>query len=216
MAFATAPPTHFLSLHRSSKPLSPRPSTAASTAYDVSTVAAADFDIDVYSGFMPPAEPIARLEGQYEVWEDLLDVATASGSSEGGFRVRLASELVNASQAERDFVSDWRARVRQVGIIYESIRYPLSLERIFMFRRRFLDAGRDAELSIPRRTSSPPSARRSNLPHALLHPFNHPQPLHTHLNPTRNFRSPHRSIPRTRRDAHPHLRRHRPLELEAQ
>lgn len=68
---------------------------------------------------MPPAEPIGRLEGEFTTWEDLLDEATGSSGSGSGEarRVRLASELVDASLDERLFVNDWRARVRLVCYI---------------------------------------------------------------------------------------------------
>ena len=39
---------------------------------DTSTLAAADFDVDVRTGFLPPEPPVNRLPPQYDAWEDLL------------------------------------------------------------------------------------------------------------------------------------------------
>lgn len=98
----TAPPTHFLSQARASLVQGPR----HADLFDVSTVAAADYDIDVRSGFMPPAEPVARLLGEFSVWEDILDAALG--------RLQLAADLVDASEGQRRYVAEWRTRVKQV------------------------------------------------------------------------------------------------------
>ena len=104
---SSAPPTHFLSQSRHTRALGPRPGDT----YDVSTVAAADYDVDVRSGFMPPREPVARLDGDFEIWEDILDVAVG--------RVKLSSDLADASEDEKSFVGKWRDRVRQVCNDYQ-------------------------------------------------------------------------------------------------
>lgn len=102
---SSAPPTHFLSQGRHTRALGPRPGDS----FDVSTVAAADYDIDVRSGFMPPAEPVARLDDEYIVWEEVLDAA------EG--HIRLASDLADVGEDEKRYVSSWRERVRQVCLV---------------------------------------------------------------------------------------------------
>jgi indoleamine 2,3-dioxygenase len=121
---SSAPPTHFLSQSRHTRALGPRPGDT----YDVSTVAAADYDVDVRSGFMPPTEPVARLDGDFEIWEDVLDAALG--------RVKLASDLADASEAEKSFVGRWRDQVRQVCNDYQkffryllnaNLRYPSQL-----------------------------------------------------------------------------------------
>lgn len=99
---SSVPPTHFLSQSRHTRALGPR----SGDTYDVSTVAAADYDVDVRSGFMPPAEPVARLEGDFEAWEDVLDAAAG--------RIRLASDLAEAPEDEKHYVDQWRDRIRQV------------------------------------------------------------------------------------------------------
>jgi len=121
---SSAPPTHFLSQSRHTRALGPRPGDT----YDVSTVAAADYDVDVRSGFMPPTEPVARLDGDFEIWEDVLDAALG--------RVNLASDLAYASEDEKSFVGRWRDQVRQVCNDYQkffryllnsNLRYPSQL-----------------------------------------------------------------------------------------
>ena len=121
---SSAPPTHFLSQSRHTRALGPRPGDT----YDVSTVAAADYDVDVRSGFMPPTEPVARLDGDFEIWEDVLDAALG--------RVKLASDLSDASEDEKSFVGRWRDQVRQVCNDYQkffryllnaNLRYPSQL-----------------------------------------------------------------------------------------
>jgi|HubBroStandDraft_3_1064219.scaffolds.fasta_scaffold01937_6 indoleamine 2,3-dioxygenase len=104
---SSAPPTHFLSQSRHTRALGPRPGDT----YDVSTVAAADYDVDVRSGFMPPTEPVARLDGDFGIWEDVLDAALG--------RVKLASDLADASEDEKSFVGRWRDQVRQVRNDYQ-------------------------------------------------------------------------------------------------
>ncbi|TFK49791.1 hypothetical protein OE88DRAFT_1662460 [Heliocybe sulcata] len=61
-------PNHFLSL--------PRPDShegAPEGAADISTLAAADFDVDNRTGFMPPQPPLARLPEEWEEWESVED-----------------------------------------------------------------------------------------------------------------------------------------------
>lgn len=102
MPSSSAPPTHFLSQARHTRALGARPGDT----YDVSTVAAADYDVDVRSGFMPPAEPVARLSEEFSIWEELLDAAMG--------HIKLASDLVDAGDDEKRYVNSWRERVRQV------------------------------------------------------------------------------------------------------
>lgn len=106
MSTSRAPPTHFLSQPRHTRALGPRPGDS----FDISTVAAADYDIDVRSGFMPPAEPVARLADEFLAWEEVLDAA------EG--RIKLASDLADATEDEKLYVDSWRERVRQVRELF--------------------------------------------------------------------------------------------------
>lgn len=109
MLTSGAPPTHFLSQARHTRALGPRPGDT----YDVSTVAAADYDIDVRSGFMPPAEPIARLGDEFAVWEDILDAAQG--------HIKLASDLADADDGEREYIQSWREQVRQVRVFFAAV-----------------------------------------------------------------------------------------------
>ena len=42
---------------------------------DTSTLASADFDVDVRTGLLPPQPPISRLFGPYDVWESMWDAS---------------------------------------------------------------------------------------------------------------------------------------------
>lgn len=106
MSTSGAPPTHFLSQPRHTRAAGPR----LGGSFDVSTVAAADYDIDVRSGFMPPAEPIARLGDEFVVWEDVLDAAIG--------QMKLAPDLADASEDEKRYIDLWRERVRQVRALF--------------------------------------------------------------------------------------------------
>ncbi|KAG8878273.1 hypothetical protein FRB97_002672 [Tulasnella sp. 331] len=78
-AAPSMPPTHFLSIARS--PFA-GPSSSGATlnrGFDTSTVAAADFDVDSKTGFMPPKVPVVRLGGELEVWERIRDAAVGNG-----------------------------------------------------------------------------------------------------------------------------------------
>lgn len=95
-----SPPSHhFLSLERPSL-LNPFPAAGV----DTSTVAAADFDVDTHTGFMPPDPPIRRLAGAFATWEDTLERAAG--------RLKLGA-TVN-SDREKEESSRWRESVRQV------------------------------------------------------------------------------------------------------
>ena len=43
--------------------------------FDNSTLSATDFDVDPRSAFLPPDEPVLRLDGKYLLWELALDSA---------------------------------------------------------------------------------------------------------------------------------------------
>jgi len=74
----TLPPTHFLSIVRSPNVGSSTLGATSVRGVDTSTVAAADFDVDSKTGFMPPKIPIGRLTGDLEVWERMRDAAVAN------------------------------------------------------------------------------------------------------------------------------------------
>ena len=95
--------SHFLHTSRHRFSSGRRPQT-----FDVSTVAAADYDVHVQSGFMPPQEPVDRLLNKYEVWEDLLERALGT--------LRLAVDA-SATVRDKEFTECWREEVRQVSLI---------------------------------------------------------------------------------------------------
>ncbi|GAA5924772.1 dioxygenase BNA2 [Sporobolomyces koalae] len=62
------PSDHFLA----QRPISPRPPTPADpTQVDTSSLAAADFDVSVESGFLPPQEPVQSLAHLGPAWREL-------------------------------------------------------------------------------------------------------------------------------------------------
>lgn len=106
------PPTHFLSLARSPpRGSSSQRSTngASQPTFDTSTVAAADFDVDAKTGFMPPHQPVVTLPGQLDLWEKVLSAAVAPGE-----RVTLGEE---ATEAELAKSAKWRRVVDKVSAI---------------------------------------------------------------------------------------------------
>ncbi|KZT50610.1 Indoleamine 2,3-dioxygenase, partial [Calocera cornea HHB12733] len=112
------PPNHFLSLPRPTL-LSP---SAPATAPDVSTLAGADYDVDVRTGFMPPSPPVTRLPAGYEHWERTLDAALSAGLKVGDKRSTTPEDL---ERAER-----WRATVRQMQTLdVASLRSSILLLR---------------------------------------------------------------------------------------
>lgn len=60
------------------------PSADQAGLIDVSTLAAHDFDVDVRTAFLPPAEPIARLSGAYGVWERAWEASRDVGRDDEG------------------------------------------------------------------------------------------------------------------------------------
>ncbi|KAJ3872187.1 tryptophan 2,3-dioxygenase [Lentinula edodes] len=102
------PPSHFLSQPRPSGIASP--SSSNRVVVDTTTLAAHDFDVDPRTGFMPPHPPIARLGGEYgmyEAWEGILDEACA-----GAFRLGRDIGTETGGREER-----WRGRVRELPIL---------------------------------------------------------------------------------------------------
>ncbi|KAE8184454.1 hypothetical protein CF328_g7852, partial [Tilletia controversa] len=76
---------------------------------DTSTLAAADFDIDVRSGFMPPEPPVERLSGVEATWEDMLDRARTLPLRCGGGGVAESDEARRAAW-------QWRRDIRTMPI----------------------------------------------------------------------------------------------------
>lgn len=79
---------------------------------DTSTLAAHDFDVDVRSGFMPPAPPVDRLPTEWQDWELVLDKAREARLKVGD-GPGVTAEDVRRSQ-------EWREIVLNVGIGFSS------------------------------------------------------------------------------------------------
>ncbi|CAO1632549.1 unnamed protein product [Parajaminaea phylloscopi] len=89
---------------------------------DTSTLAGADFDVDVRSGFLPPEAPLERLpedlpEAQ---WEHLLTAARDIG-------LKINGGGVAVSEDERRQFRRWRRRVRQTPIIHPSRKLQMDI-----------------------------------------------------------------------------------------
>ncbi|WVO17860.1 hypothetical protein L204_105558 [Cryptococcus depauperatus] len=109
------PPNHFLSLAPSySQPNELHPSGAPSTssvnsnglAPNTASLASADFDVDVRTGFLPPVKNVERLCDEYAIWEEALDAA--KGESVGG-------GLMLGGKREQDKL--WRAGVASLPVL---------------------------------------------------------------------------------------------------
>ena len=119
--------SHALSGGQQSRPFMP----------DTSTLAAADFDIDVRSGFLPPQAPVSRLEGiEEELWECALDRAMA-------LPLRIGGGGEGVSDIKRREARTWRRSVREMLILHPSpqltsdIRYARRAHLVLSFLAHF-------------------------------------------------------------------------------
>lgn len=105
------PTGHFLSLppsyHSTS---SPDPSTLSHAseglAPNTASLAAADFDVDVRTGFMPPSGNVERLPVEFQVWEEALHAARTAHGTGPGKSLRLGGGAVEEA---------WRTGVETVS-----------------------------------------------------------------------------------------------------
>ncbi|KAK8865869.1 hypothetical protein IAR55_001017 [Kwoniella newhampshirensis] len=113
---ASLPPGHFLSLQPSySQPTVAFPSGAPSTssheanglAPNTASLASADFEVDVRTGFLPGTSNVQRLGGKYEVWEEALDAARGGGKVGEGLIVG----------GKRDKERLWRDGVQSMPVL---------------------------------------------------------------------------------------------------
>ncbi|WVQ85424.1 hypothetical protein IAT38_007589 [Cryptococcus sp. DSM 104549] len=109
------PAGHFLSLAPSyAQPTASYPSGAPPTASHASgglapntaSLASADFDVDVRTGFLPASKNVERLGGEYEVWEEALDAARGGGVGEG---------VMLGGKREKDRL--WREGVQSLPVL---------------------------------------------------------------------------------------------------
>lgn len=108
--FSALPPDHFLS----QRPVTPpQPDSVIAERYwssrarpDTSSLAAADYDVSVQTGFLPPEEPLQRLQvgEDWEALEQCLDDAQA------------AVRLLEGGGVGR-MQESWRARIRTVSAV---------------------------------------------------------------------------------------------------
>lgn len=77
---------------------------------DTTTLAAADFDVDVRSGFLPPEQPIQRLGSQLKEvkWEEMLEEARA-------LPLRIGGGGKSCREDQRRLNRRWRRNVREVS-----------------------------------------------------------------------------------------------------
>lgn len=148
------PTGHFLA----TRPITPPPTQrvrserpyAERARPDTSTLAAADYDVSVYTGFLPPEEPISRLE--LEGWTGI-EECLEEGQRE-------ALEL--AGGAVGRLSDEWRQRVEQVS----HVPIPRGGEVLMM---------ETAPTPIDQRPVFPtpptPSACAAVLPRAHVHPL---------------------------------------------
>lgn len=86
------PPGHFLALPPSYAEVSDPSSSGTSShaanglAPNVASLAAADYDVDVRTGFLPGSKNIERLSASWDLWEDALAAARSAGLRLGGPR----------------------------------------------------------------------------------------------------------------------------------
>ncbi|ETS64101.1 hypothetical protein PaG_01336 [Moesziomyces aphidis] len=92
----------------------PRPagfSTVDGQIPDTSTLAAADFDVDVRSGFLPPEAPVLRLTGPHaDHWEHALDQAKRIPLMQGGGGVTITPQ-------QRLLARRWRRSLRDMPVL---------------------------------------------------------------------------------------------------
>lgn len=103
------PPDHFLSLRPSFAHGSLAHPDSASAAPSTSTLASADFEVDVRTGFLPAEPGLLAVPARYTQWESLLDRARA-----GAVRIGGAGE--DKAQADA-----WRNEVREVRARFPSL-----------------------------------------------------------------------------------------------
>ncbi|EPQ52471.1 Indoleamine 2,3-dioxygenase [Gloeophyllum trabeum ATCC 11539] len=97
-------PNHFLSL--------PRPDAHIGSPEgvpDTSTLAAADFDVDNRTGFMPPQPPLTRLPSEWETWEEVLEDAVEK-------RIKLGSRD-DLTDKDKEISEGWRETVRKMPVL---------------------------------------------------------------------------------------------------
>lgn len=117
---------------------------------DTSTLAAADYDVDVRSGFLPPQEPVYRLQGiEEELWETALDRARSLPLRIGGGGIATTKEA-------RKQARQWRRDIRQMLILHPSpqltsdIRFARRAHLVLAFLVHFyMHSQPEAQSDIP-------------------------------------------------------------------
>lgn len=163
---------------------------------DTSSLAAADYDVSVLTGFLPPDEPVQRLTGEWEVYEHLLESAQA--------------EVVGRSSLGAGRMTQgWRDRVEAVS---HKLRGSINKDRARADNSHLSTACTMLHFRPDELATAPTCARLALVPRALLHPLQLPIPH----NCTRRDRSALGSGQRQAwRASSTQLRRHSPVELEA-
>lgn len=134
------PPGHFLSLPPSfAQPDCPSSSNTASHAADglapnVASLAAADYDVDVRTGFLPGTNNVTRLPSDWDLWEDALSAARGEGVGQGlrlrgtGTKDQLWRQGIESVSSSN--CADCKAKDRCRRCPYPPHRYPSCVEVI--------------------------------------------------------------------------------------
>lgn len=104
MSLFTLPSNHFLALPPSFASSSLSHPNSDSLAPPTTTLASADFDVDVRTGFLPGAPGLSALPIEYALWEELLEDAKSGAVKIGGV----------GEQADRG--ARWRDTVETVRV----------------------------------------------------------------------------------------------------
>jgi indoleamine 2,3-dioxygenase len=104
MSLTGVPSGHFLSLPPS---FTNNASDASNgLAPNTASLASADFDVDVRTGFLPGSANVERLEGEWSIWEDALDAARGLGVGNG---------VILGGKRTQD--QAWRAAVQGMDVL---------------------------------------------------------------------------------------------------
>lgn len=89
---------------------------------DTSTLAGADFDVDVRSGFLPPEPPLERLPNELEEsqWEHMLTAARTVG-------LKINGGGIAVDDAERRRCRLWRRQIRNMPVVHPSRKLQTDL-----------------------------------------------------------------------------------------
>ncbi|QRV89428.1 indoleamine 2,3-dioxygenase [Ceratobasidium sp. AG-Ba] len=92
-----------------SKASSRSSSYGLANGFDISHFASPAFELDSKTAFMPAEPPLARLDGEYELWEELLDAASQNFTCPG--------DEADVPESQVKFGETWRRAVRELSVL---------------------------------------------------------------------------------------------------